>query len=253
MWNKILKWAIYCQKLGTWKGTSLIFKLAITPKNTIIEIKISGIQHPIYLRSKTSDEYVFRSIFIEEQYQLESVFLPQTIIDGGANIGLAAVYFIHQYPKAKIVCIEPEPQNLVVLQKNIQHYPHISVVSKALWSHATQIVIENNGLDNWGFTVREVASPSSETIPTTSINEVLNSIENPGVLLLKIDIEGSEKKVLEAEDSATWLQACDVLIIELHDRMQQGTAKALVNAIAPRQFNMEQKADHLICTFQDKE
>lgn len=250
MWNKILKWAFYCNKLGSWQGTLLILKLAMAPKNKVTKIELIGIQHPFFIRTKTSDEYVFRSIFIEDQYQLENSFVPETIFDCGANIGLAAVYFGIQFPDAKIICIEPEPQNLSILRKNIQPYPNISVIPKALWSHPTQIVIENNGLDNWGFTVREAIEPTKETIPTTSINEVLSNLREVGTLLLKIDIEGSEKKVLEAVDAKEWLEKCNVLIIELHDRMQQGTAKALVSALSPYNFSLEQKADHLICSFQ---
>jgi FkbM family methyltransferase len=33
------------------------------------------------------------------------------IIDGGANIGIASLYFLNQYPTARLVAVEPSPAN----------------------------------------------------------------------------------------------------------------------------------------------
>jgi predicted O-methyltransferase YrrM len=41
------------------------------------------------------------------------------VVDAGANIGLASLWFANQYPKAKIVCIEPDPENFRILKENL--------------------------------------------------------------------------------------------------------------------------------------
>ncbi|SHL96074.1 FkbM family methyltransferase [Chitinophaga sp. CF418] len=44
------------------------------------------------------------------------------IIDCGANIGLSILYFKWLYPKAKVLAFEPDGDNLVILQKNVESY-----------------------------------------------------------------------------------------------------------------------------------
>jgi len=43
----------------------------------------------------------------------------RTIIDLGANIGLATLYLAHAYPDARIVSVEPEESNHAILQTNL--------------------------------------------------------------------------------------------------------------------------------------
>ncbi len=44
----------------------------------------------------------------------------EVIIDAGANVGFAALYFLHQLPGSIIYCIEPDPENFIFLRKNLQ-------------------------------------------------------------------------------------------------------------------------------------
>ena len=46
--------------------------------------------------------------------------IHQLYIDAGANIGLTSIYFANKFPNAKIVALEPEIDNYIILQKNIQ-------------------------------------------------------------------------------------------------------------------------------------
>lgn len=49
------------------------------------------------LRGRTSDFEVFEDVFIENCYELPKInFAPKTIIDAGANVGLAAIFFAHR-------------------------------------------------------------------------------------------------------------------------------------------------------------
>jgi len=44
------------------------------------------------------------------------------IIDCGANIGCASVWFATQYPKARILAVEPDPDNFRMLVRNSKPY-----------------------------------------------------------------------------------------------------------------------------------
>src|SRR5688572_6156510 len=71
-------------------------------------INVPHVLHPINLRKGTSDIPTFQEIFTYDEYEVKLDFSPATIIDAGANVGLASIYFANKYPKASVFCVEPE-------------------------------------------------------------------------------------------------------------------------------------------------
>ena len=45
------------------------------------------------------------------------------IMDGGANVGYAALYFAHAFPDATIIAVEPNPETFRILQENCAAIP----------------------------------------------------------------------------------------------------------------------------------
>jgi hypothetical protein len=77
----------------------------------------------LYLRTYAGDIRMFYEIFWEQVYRWPSSFpeIDGTIIDAGANIGMASMYFSVHFPRATIYCIEPSPENFRVLKMNLAH------------------------------------------------------------------------------------------------------------------------------------
>ena len=63
---------------------------------------------------------LYREIFKQHQYYVELETETPLIIDAGAHIGLATLYFKQQYPAGRVVAIEPLPQNLQLLHHNLE-------------------------------------------------------------------------------------------------------------------------------------
>jgi len=59
------------------------------------------------------------SVFTLREYTVLCDPAIDLVIDAGANVGYSVAYFAQNYPGAKIVAIEPEADNYVVLSKNI--------------------------------------------------------------------------------------------------------------------------------------
>lgn len=55
-----------------------------------------------FLRNNGTDAGIFGQVFIDGQYEIPISFKPKTIIDAGANIGLAALYFADKFPISKL-------------------------------------------------------------------------------------------------------------------------------------------------------
>ena len=68
------------------------------------------------------------------------------------------------------------------------------------------------------------------TINAKSLDSIIAKHNIDIIDILKIDIETSEKQLF-TNNFEKWLPKTKVIIIELHDRMEAGCAKAFFNAI----------------------
>ena len=159
-------------------------------------------------------------------------FSPKVIVDAGANIGMASIYFTHRYPAAKIIAIEPEASNFAMLARNVRPYPAIVPVRAALWNRDGEISVcepdpATGARGNWAFVTREGPGIKVRAI---TIRTLMKEMQIQDVDLVKIDIEGAEKEVFESSD---WLNTARCLMIELHDRFRPGCSEA-VDSVAQR-------------------
>ncbi len=75
------------------------------------------------VRPKTSDFSTFRQIFMDHEYDFKLLDVPNIIVDAGANIGLASLFFAQRFPSAKIFALEPDHSNFEMLMKNTNRHP----------------------------------------------------------------------------------------------------------------------------------
>jgi FkbM family methyltransferase len=226
---------------------SLMLKLKGSDK-----FRFENLPHPIHLRRGTSDIPTFHQIFTFRDYDIPLPFEPRTIIDAGANIGFASVYFANKFPGANIVCVEPEKSNFEILQKNIQGYANITPLKNAISNEGgTTFNVVDGGGGNWGFmTLSESATTKGkivDTVATISIGEIVAQMGFDRIDLLKIDIEGAEKELFE-NNYETWLPKTRCLIIELHDGMKPGCSKSFFSAISKYDFSYRHRGENLIFT-----
>jgi FkbM family methyltransferase len=151
------------------------------------------------------------------------------IIDGGANIGLFAIYIKNQYPNAKILCIEPDPENFALLKRNVASYMDIYCENCGIWNKDAMLrVYDKYDIGKWGIIVEEDAEYGN--IPAMSMYSIMRKYDIKQVDILKLDIEGSEKEVF-SDNIEIWLPKIKIIAIELHDRMKEGCSKAFYEAI----------------------
>ena len=139
-------------KLYGFEGLKL-WKLKFAKQNTIKRFSIKNVSHPIYMRGNTSDYTTFLQVFVDFQYDKMLPEKVDVILDCGANIGLASIYFANKYPSAKIIAVEPESTNFEMLLRNTEDYSNITCLQKGIWDKKTNLKIIDNGEGNWGFTL----------------------------------------------------------------------------------------------------
>ncbi len=228
------KLPLYIQRFGLVQGIRL-YRLLKRRTGNLLCVSLPDLKHPVYLRPGTSDPKVFNQLFVQGEYEgVNLTFSPKTIIDGGANIGLAAVFFAHRYPDAQILAVEPETGNVEMLRKNTAPYPTIQVIQAGIWSRSTYLNIldDPEGEGSWAFTVVETDRPTNLSVKALSVADLIRAAGWKGADLVKLDIEGSEKEVFSA-NTADWLPHTRALIVETHDRTKPGCSEALFAAMAP--------------------
>ena len=76
------------------------------------------------------------------------------IIDCGANIGLASIYFKFHFPDVKIYAFEPEISNFKMLKKNVANYKDVFIFQKAIWYESANLNLMHHSSHD-SFSVKE--------------------------------------------------------------------------------------------------
>jgi FkbM family methyltransferase len=200
-----------------------------------------GIQHPVHIRIKTTDELIYRSVLLENEYAFELPFYPNTILDAGANIGTTSIYFANRFPHATIVAVEAEKSNFAMLVRNVHPYPAIIPIHAALWNREGEINIDapdftTGAYGEWGFVAHD--GGAGTLVRAVTVQTLMQELRIQSFDLAKIDIEGAEQEVFE---DTRWLIGTRCLMIELHDRFRPGCSKAV--EAATRGFVRSQRGE----------
>jgi len=181
----------------------------------------------LLVRSSTPDLRVAISSLVDREYQEIRCTDPKIIIDAGANIGTSSIYFAEKFPRARILALEPESGNFELLKKNVVHYENVVPIKAAIWGSVDRRVIQNRNTGHWGYTVsdsQQAAVSTGQEIDCVTISGLMSEYDIDRIDLLKMDIEGGEKDVLE--NSQGWIDSVEIMTVELHDRICMGCDRA---------------------------
>jgi FkbM family methyltransferase len=176
----------------------------------------------VFLRENNSDLMTFTEIIDWGVYRPAVASLPnvKTVIDLGANVGLASLYLAAAWPECRIVAVEPNRSTFDVLTRNLAalvQSGRCEVLNAAIWSRETILAADSSipsDKFNW-FKVQETAStPASDTCEGVSMTALMQRFGVSHIDLLKVDIEGAETELFSGDLS--WLARTDAIAIEFH-------------------------------------
>jgi FkbM family methyltransferase len=188
---------------------------------------------PQVVRKGTTDWQTYSQIFVREEYRFRHSVPPRTIIDLGANVGYASVWYHGRYPKARIVAIEPEADNASTARINVElaygNAGRISVEQTAIWHSDSYVKITNPKGSAWGFKVHEAEAGERGAFIATTMSAIMDRNEMDTVDLVKIDIEAGERFLFAK--NTEWLDRVNSVVIELHDRKVPGCREPVIAAL----------------------
>ncbi len=182
---------------------------------------------PFTVSYQNSEEFhILKSeVFTQDIYYFESDNPRPFIIDAGAHIGLATLYFKKLFPASHILAIEPNTQLIPLLEENIfqNGLTDVDVLPVALSDHRgmTEFFIDQTKNEWWSTGSFEPGAwnheQNSKTIQVQT--EMLSDLLTQPVDFLKLDIEGAESQVLLA--AAEKIHLIKQMVIEFHPTASQ--------------------------------
>ena len=157
----------------------------------------------------------WEDIFVKRTLAFSSAPPAPRILDCGANVGLASLFFRRLYPEARITAFEADPALFAILNTNLNANGASTVETRhvALWTSTGALTFHCEGSDSGMISsLPGAVNGRATTVPSLRLRDVLD--EGP-VDLLKLDIEGAEDVVLA--DCEAVLHRVKALVMDLHE------------------------------------
>lgn len=182
------------------------------------------------IRPHTTDLWTVMETF-ERQVYLPLCSRPeaQVIVDLGANIGDAAVFFAQRYPRAKIVAVECDEANYQLLLANIKPYPNVVPIKAAIWGENISLSLQAGSGENAVYVSDQEAINPSRPVDGLTLQTLMKAHHFDKIDILKVDIEGAEKNLFEHD--CFWLATVQTIGIEFHDWRIKGCTTAFFAAL----------------------
>lgn len=161
--------------------------------------------------------FILNEIYLDKVYDVPGIDPSRLrhVLDLGANVGLFATYISSLNPQATIYCFEPAKSNYDDLQVNVNR----NRVNARLFPSAVSNKEGKGFLSHQGssveFALVESAEDNTEEVGCVSFESVFPLCGVERFDLLKLDIEGHEKTLLEGA-SDDLLRRFDKMIVEWH-------------------------------------
>jgi FkbM family methyltransferase len=165
--------------------------------------------------ARWSFDFQREEIFRREQYRFETDAPAPFIVDCGANIGMATLYFKSLYPDATVLAFEPDPAAFACLQENAHQVSDVRVVNAALAPRDGPVDFFYDETDPASLRmsiVRERMPKQSRTVEGVRLSRFLDR----EVDFLKRDVEAAELVVLRDLADTGRLSLVQQMLIEYH-------------------------------------
>jgi len=159
--------------------------------------------------------FLLHEIFVNATYFFSTSTKAPRIIDCGANIGMATLFFKALYPAASITAVEPAPMTFERLRQNVarNHLHDVMLVNAALAEREGLVPMQDEGKPGSLIATTTGSSAGAGTVPAITLSSLL---ERPADFV-KLDIEGAEYAVVRELVASGRIRQVREMILEFHD------------------------------------
>ena len=163
----------------------------------------------------------YREIFARQHYYFLADCEAPQILDCGANLGMASLYFKWLYPKSRVRAFEPDPATFQLLKRNIaRNNLDIEPHNCALWDRDGEVdLFVDSTHPGTALMSTDISRLKGEPlrVPARRLSEFIEGT----VDFLKLDVEGAEQRVLGDLVQTGKIGAIRQMVIEYHHRIER--------------------------------
>jgi FkbM family methyltransferase len=173
------------------------------------------------LRCRVNEFIAFVDVFVLRDYDVAGLDwrAVKTIVDVGANIGMATVWFAQRAKSARILAIEPSPDALSLLYSNLAAAglgARVDVLPVALGSASGTGQLQVSASSVSTVVRMSTSTTDIDSIPVITLAQLQREKQVGSIDVLKLDCEGAEFAILESADRDI-VDRIGVIIGEYHE------------------------------------
>lgn len=201
-------------------------------------------QDLVLFLGQADDLGTLREIFLDETYRPPAGPELRTVVDLGANIGLASRYFATLAPGARILAVEPDPRAVALLRTNVRGMKRVAVEPVAVTAGRDETVDLFLGAQTIASSVlgpREGGQAERVTVRARTLDDLLHDHGIDTIDLLKVDVEGMEFDILRSTGALGRVRA---IAGEFHRRDGGPTAEEFFALLDGFALDVTDEGDH---------
>lgn len=229
MLGEIYNTLVGSQKMG-WKNYRYLRSLfpdKSPPDAVLFSFEVPQLLYPIFIRRGTPDAVEFVHSVIRESYKH---YLPDDpvkfIIDAGAYIGDTTSWYLSRFSSARVVAIEPDPENFQMLARNCNPYgSRVTLLNAGLWPYKANLTLHRAPGGGSDVSVSEAIGDLLFDCIGIDPFSILEEYGAEIIDILKCDIEGAEVKLFSSQCDE-WLSRTRTIYVDIHSRMAREVVMA---------------------------
>lgn len=145
----------------------------------------------------------------------------EVFIDMGAHIGRYSMVAARNFKR--VTAIEPHPDNFRILKYNSSQYRNVLCVQAAVgdFNGQDRLYLRPDSRHSLKFRSRRAT-----LVSVTRLGKILDSMGTGNIDLIKVDVEGSERQILE--DAASIMPNVRAWIVQVHDEAKSAYIQQLL-------------------------
>jgi FkbM family methyltransferase len=173
----------------------------------------------LYVRPGTSDMDIFVSNYLNGGHlpppEVRARDLRQ-IVECASNIGTGLAGLAALYPRARLLGVEPDPQNAALARRNVSRFgERCQVVEAAVWDRETDIVLHGDVPDGYEARPAEQRDPPERRIAAITFAQLLTRHLPDGVVdYVILSAEKTEPRILGP--AAEWAPRVASIRVEVY-------------------------------------